>query len=94
MANLARLPRPVIESYEWQERGLCGAADIEMFFVPDDVGKRERTRRERYAKLLCARCPVMDRCRQHAFSAGERFGVWGGLSAHERQQLQVREEVA
>ena len=94
MANLSRLPRPVVESYEWQEEGLCGAAEIEMFFVPDDVDKQEKARRERNAKQLCARCPVIDTCLEHALSAGERFGIWGGLSAYERRNLHTRRDVA
>lgn len=95
MSNLGRLPRPLIESYEWQEDGLCGPDHIELFFIPDDVSRVERNRRTNEAKLLCARCPVMKRCRDHALSVEEPFGIWGGLTAYERrQQLQHRKKAA
>lgn len=94
MTNLGRLPRPVLESYEWQEEGLCDADHIDLFFVPEDVSRVERNRRTNEAKLLCARCPVLDRCREHALSVGEPFGIWGGLTAHERRQRQGHPKVA
>lgn len=88
MPNLASLPPPLQESYEWQEQGLCRDVDADYFFVPEDVSRREKARRESFAKQLCARCPVREPCRQHALSVGERFGIWGGLSAYERRQAQ------
>ena len=94
MPNLSRLPRPVFESYEWQESGLCSAADIDLFFVPDDVSKRERSRREHRAKQLCQQCPVLQQCRQHALTVRERFGVWGGMSAYERERAHGQRRAA
>ena len=46
-----------------------------------------RQRREEAAKALCARCPVIEQCREHALAVQEPYGVWGGLSESERQQL-------
>jgi WhiB family transcriptional regulator, redox-sensing transcriptional regulator len=36
------------------------------------------------AKAVCDGCPVRAQCAAHAVAAGEEFGVWGGLAAHER----------
>ena len=41
--------------------------------------------RELRAKLVCAGCPVLEMCREHALSVGEPYGVWGGLSETERR---------
>ena len=42
---------------------------------------RENTAR---AKHLCrTKCPVMWKCREHAITAGESQGVWGGLTGKE-----------
>ncbi|MGH3656849.1 MAG: WhiB family transcriptional regulator [Micromonosporaceae bacterium] len=35
----------------------------------------------------CGHCPVRDACREYAFAAGERAGVWGGLTPAERIEL-------
>jgi Transcription factor WhiB len=37
-----------------------------------------------YAQLVCALCPVRSWCQSYAIAAGERDGVWGGLTRAER----------
>lgn len=64
----------------WIADGLCAQTDPEIFH-PDKGG----TTRE--AKAVCARCPVIDPCRDWAIRTGQRFGVWGGLSERERRTL-------
>jgi hypothetical protein len=49
-----------------------------MFFSVDNEDRRHRRPRERRAKELCARCPVIREGRHHARSVGEPFGIWGG----------------
>ena len=39
------------------------------------------------AKALCARCPVVAECLDHALTVREPFGVWGGLNQTEREHL-------
>ncbi|WP_328354145.1 WhiB family transcriptional regulator [Mycobacterium sp. NBC_00419] len=63
------------------------AADSSVFFGADGETHTARIGRERAAKTLCQRCPVMVECRRHALATGEPYGIWGGLSASERQQL-------
>src|SRR6266487_4398666 len=57
-------------------------------------GERERgptlARRERRAKQICARCPVVADCLRWALDAREPFGVWGGTSAKERARMLAR----
>jgi WhiB family redox-sensing transcriptional regulator len=36
------------------------------------------------AKAVCESCPVRAECLNHAVRAGERYGVWGGLTSDER----------
>lgn len=36
------------------------------------------------AVAVCRLCPVMDACRSFAVAAGEREGVWGGLTPADR----------
>ena len=38
-------------------------------------------------KAVCWTCPVRRACLAYALDAGEAFGIWGGLTAHERAVL-------
>ncbi|MGI8613313.1 MAG: WhiB family transcriptional regulator [Nocardioidaceae bacterium] len=90
MASIARLPKPVLESYEWQYAGACSKADPETFFSPESERGPRRRARESAAKSLCARCPVVAECLQHALRVREPYGVWGGLNTGERENLLTR----
>lgn len=88
MVNVKRLPMPLIEVYEWQEKGLCRTIEPDSFFGPDDESRGARERRERRAKRICARCPVQQECLNHALQVREPDGIWGGLTARERLNLE------
>ncbi len=90
MANIARLPLPLIEVYEWQFEGACLGADPELFFSPESERGPRRRARERAAKVYCARCPVIDQCLEHALKVKEPYGVWGGLTTGERANFGTR----
>jgi len=87
MASISRLPMPLQETYDWQYHGACRAVDPETFFSPDAERGPRRRNREAAAKALCAVCPVIDACRDHALRVREPYGVWGGLSINERDQI-------
>lgn len=87
MANLSRLPNPVMESWDWQYDGVCRSVDPELFFPPDSERGPVRQRRESEAKQHCASCPVLARCREHALMVQEPYGVWGGLTPRERDRI-------
>nr|WP_268959854.1 WhiB family transcriptional regulator [Rhodococcus sp. P1Y] len=78
------LPAAVIEHWDWQLRGACRRMPVVMFFPEQDFRGHALTRAEHTAKLVCAQCPVADRCREHAMSVNEPFGIWGGTTALER----------
>lgn len=87
MASIARLPMPIQEVYEWQYRGACRTVDPETFFSPDAERGPRRRSREAAAKALCAVCPVVRECLEHALTVREPYGVWGGLNINERESL-------
>lgn len=87
MVNISRLPTPILESYSWQWDGACMGADSSVFFSPEAERGRKRQRREDAAKAVCATCPVIEPCRQHALDAHEPYGVWGGLTESERAAI-------
>ena len=66
---------------------MCRDADPEIFFHPEGERGGTRRRRDEAAKAICARCPVIEQCREHALAVQEPYGVWGGLSEDERAQI-------
>ena len=80
MANIERLPQPLIDVYEWQFEGACREADPELFYSPESERGPRRRARERAAKSFCSRCPVVQQCLQHALSVKEPYCVGGGLT--------------
>ena len=78
---------PLQETYEWQYDGACCETDPETFFSPDCERGPRRRAREAAAKSLCAVCPVVQQCLNHALTVREPYGVWGGLNINERDNL-------
>ena len=87
VADTHRLPNPVAETYEWQLRGACRGMDSAFFFHPEGERGSAKSRREEQAKQVCRSCSVLDQCRRHALAAEEPYGVWGGLSVAERDDI-------
>lgn len=87
MTDIRRLPGPVGEKWEWQLLGACRGAPSEVFFHPEGERGPTRAARELAAKLICRPCPVISACASHALSAREPYGVWGGLSESDREEI-------
>jgi WhiB family redox-sensing transcriptional regulator len=87
MADIRRLPVPVSDVWDWQMRGACRGMDSAYFFHPEGERGRARAAREARAKEVCDTCPVLAQCRRHALTAHEPYGVWGGLSESERDEI-------
>ena len=88
MANIARLPMPLLDVYDWQFEGSCREADPALFFSPESERGPRRRARENAAKLYCQRCPVLEQCLEHALRVKEPYGVWGGRTPSEREGAQ------
>lgn len=87
MADIRRLPVPVTDIWDWQMKGACRGMDSTFFFHPEGERGPARTNREAKAKGICRTCPVVEQCRRHALAVQEPYGVWGGLSESERDEL-------
>jgi WhiB family redox-sensing transcriptional regulator len=57
------------------------------FFHPWNERGPARDEREQRAKAICATCPVIAECAAHALAVREAYGVWGGLTEHEREAM-------
>ena len=94
MAEVSRLPLPIIDHWEWQYQGACRDMDPEMFFHPDGERGPRRRNRDNAAKAVCATCPVIQQCREHALAVQEPFGIWGGLTEEERTTILARRGIS
>lgn len=81
------LPPPQTEHWDWQTRGACRSMPMALFFPSDALRGGSLRRSEREAKLVCAQCPVIQFCLDHAVNSKEPYGIWGGLNPRERVQL-------
>lgn len=68
---------------DWRDQALCAQADPELWFPDGDHTISQGQK----AKAICRTCPVQAECLEEALTSGERFGVWGGLTATERNRL-------
>lgn len=87
MADIRRLPGPIADMWDWQLYGACRSVDSSLFFHPEGERGPARAAREEAAKAVCQRCPVIGQCLRHALKTREPYGVWGGLSEAERDEL-------
>ncbi len=88
----ARIERLIGELPRWMYRSACRDADPELFFGPDLGWGRisepasQRVVREAQAKAMGAVCPVREACLDWAMTTPEQDGLWGGLTARERDR--------
>ncbi|MFH8794379.1 WhiB family transcriptional regulator [Streptomyces sp. NPDC017941] len=88
-----RGPVPVRERDQdnpWHSDAVCRRDEAGLFFAPSKEPTAARLSREEAAKRVCARCPVLVECREHALLQPEPYGVWGGLTAAERRVVLAR----
>ncbi|MDE0649062.1 MAG: WhiB family transcriptional regulator, partial [Gammaproteobacteria bacterium] len=60
----------------------CRGSGPVAFFHPDGIGRAPWEPDD--ARSVCAGCEVRVDCLAYAYATGERHGVWGGLTPHER----------
>ncbi len=71
---------------DWRLKAACKGLDPELFFSTDAFeAKQDKDAREAEAKAVCASCAVREECLDYAIKAGERYGIWGGLTETERR---------
>jgi WhiB family redox-sensing transcriptional regulator len=94
MSDLTRLPGPRAELWEWQQYAACAGLGTERFFHPDGERGQRRAGREVAAKAVCADCPVRAACAGHALQVREPYGVWGGMTEGEREEILAAQAAA
>lgn len=67
----------------WMAQGNCRNYPPQVFFPSDGVGVDR-------ARKICAGCPVVTLCLEHALENRIEHGVWGGCSERERRRILKR----
>jgi WhiB family transcriptional regulator, redox-sensing transcriptional regulator len=68
----------------WRLHAARRGVDTDVFSSPEGERGLARASREGAAKAICAICPVKAPCAAYALQHHERYGVWGGLTEHDR----------
>ena len=77
----------LLNTAPWMRSALCRQVDPDVFH-PQGPNTSQR------AKDVCAECPVIKECLDHAIAQREEWGVWGGMTFVERQhEIQRRRTV-
>jgi len=79
--------RPVYDEWAWQEQANCREVESDLFFLDPLVRGKKKRQIEKEAKKVCKGCPVINECLSHAILIPEFFGVWGGMTADERNRI-------
>jgi hypothetical protein len=66
----------------WMDDATCSQIDPERWFP--DAGDNPD------AKAVCANCPARIPCLKYALDNNERFGIWGGTSASDRERMRQK----
>jgi WhiB family redox-sensing transcriptional regulator len=74
-----------VAGLEWMDWALCAETDPDAFFP-------EKGHSAEPAKAICRNCPVQEECRDDAMARmghleTGRFGIWGGTSVPERDDM-------
>ena len=68
---------------DWRAEAACIGENLDIFFPLGDQATHHALSNQ--AKQVCARCPVLVTCRAWALRTSPEFGIFGGLTAHERR---------
>lgn len=75
------------EDTSWQAGAPCAQTDPELFFP--EPGECPRT-----AVNMCASCDVREQCLDYAVRHDIRYGVWGGTTKEDRDQMRAGRRTA
>lgn len=68
------------ERQRWRLSAACRGQETDIWYP-------ERGEDHRVPRAICATCPVIVDCLEHALTWPETMGVWGGRTVQERRRL-------
>lgn len=70
-----------------RENGGVECEQVPDIFFPEDIDYRMAKSEIMLAKSICFDCPIKGLCGEYGMMADEPFGIWGGMTAQERNTL-------
>lgn len=67
----------------------CAGIGVESFFEDEETGTFLNLQA---VKKVCAFCPIQDTCAEWGIHH-EKYGIWGGLTPHERRELRKKRNI-
>ena len=67
---------------DWEERAACRRPGADPAWWFSDL-RRDKQRAHAWCESAC---PVREPCLEAAIDSGSTYGIWGGLSPHQREQ--------
>lgn len=74
----------IVPNSLWKLEGLCTQIG------QPDLWYSSEKREQRQAVEICYKCPVIQKCRDEAFSNNEIYGIWGGMTELQRKEMRKR----
>jgi WhiB family transcriptional regulator, redox-sensing transcriptional regulator len=75
--------QPLRNTGSWPERAACQDKNPEIWYPPPGSHGHD-------AKRICDNCKVESECLTYALVRPENYGIWGGLTEHQREELRRR----
>jgi WhiB family redox-sensing transcriptional regulator len=75
----------VSDASDWRDGAACRHHDPDLFFPEGTTGPAQQQVDQ--AKRVCQSCPVRTPCLEFALRHALAFGVWGGVTGAERQDI-------
>lgn len=75
---------------DWRNRSSCNGLGDLMFPDAEQPNRDLHDAQVTKAKQVCRGCPVATDCLNYALTTGETYGIWGGMTDHERRALKRR----
>jgi WhiB family transcriptional regulator, redox-sensing transcriptional regulator len=76
------VPR-MADTERWMLHSACSQVDPNLWYADSPLDQFE-------AVQICSRCEVRPECLYYALRHGEKFGIWGGYTTAEREQMLKR----
>lgn len=97
-ARAVHNPKHLLDTYragDWTDRAACAGMDVNAFFFDNADGTPGRRLGSgddlERARAVCAGCPVTAQCLEFGQEHSRGYGVYGGLTGRERQDLRRSE---
>ena len=73
-------------------KAACAGMDVNDFYFTEAkrIPRTEKIEANSKVRPICMKCPIMEQCMTWGFR-NETYGVWGGLSAMERDSFRLDE---